>query len=141
MERWIRKTVEFGAGLVFTGKVNPSVIPYFPQKTEISGEEERYFRRAVPESVGISSGRLTAMLKALEQEKRANIHNLLVIRHGEVICECSHPGYSVNTWHLSHSMSKTVTGMAIGLLVDEGLLGLDERVVDIFKDAHYTDAR
>ena len=141
MEKWIKKTIEFGAGLVFTGKVNPSVIPYYPQKTAVSGEEEQYFKRVTPESVGISSGRLTAMLKALETEKRANIHNLMVIRGGQVICECSHPGYSVNIWHLSHSMSKTVTGMAIGILVDRGLLSLDERVVDLFPDAHYHDPR
>ena len=141
MEKWLRKTIEFGVGLVFTGKINPSVIPYYPQKTEVSGEEEKYFPRAVPESVGISSGRLIAMLKALEAEKRANIHNLMVIRHGQVICECSHPGYSVNTWHLSHSMSKTVTGIAIGFLVDEGRLSLDERLVDLFPEEHYHDER
>ena len=113
MERWVKRTIELGTGLVFTGKSNPSVIPYYPQKTEISGPEEQYFRRTNPEKKGVSSGRLLAMLKALEREKRANIHSLVCVKGGEVICECSHPGYSVNTWHLSHSMSKTVTGIAI----------------------------
>jgi len=137
----MKRVIELGAGLVFTGKANPSVVPYYPQKTEISGEEERYFHRSYPEKVGVSSGRILAMLEALEREKRANIHNLLLLKDGELICDCSHPGYSVNTWHLSHSMSKTVTGMAIGMLVDEGSLDTDTRLVDIFPHAYYHDER
>ena len=140
MERWVKRTIELGTGLVFTGKSNPSVIPYYPQKTEISGPEEQYFRRTNPEKKGVASGRLLAMLKALEREKRANIHSLVCVKGGEVICECSHPGYSVNTWHLSHSMSKTVTGIAIGILVDDGKLSVDTRLVDIFPERAYKDA-
>ena len=141
MEKWIKRAVSLGVGLVLTGKGNPSVVPYYPQKTEISGEEERYFRRSYPEHVGVSSGRILAMLEALEKEKRANVHNLIVIKDGEVISECSHPGYSTGTWHLSHSMSKTLTGMAIGVLVDAGQLSLDERLVDIFPRMHYSDLK
>ncbi len=139
MERWIKRTIELGAGLVFTGKSNPSVIPYYPQKTEISGEEEQYFHRTYPEKKGVSSGRLLAMLRALEKDKRANVHSLMCLKDGEVICECSHPGYDVNMWHLSHSMSKTVTGIAIGMLVDDGVLGLDTRLCDIFPERAYKD--
>lgn len=141
MEKWVKKAISLAVGLAFTNKHNPSVIPYYPQKTEVSGEETRYFRRSTPEHVGISSGRLLAMLGALERERRANVHNLLVIKDGLVICECSHPGYSTNVWHLSHSMSKSLTGMAIGLLVDDGLISLDERIVDIFPEVHYKDPK
>ena len=139
MERWVKRTIELGAGLVFTGKSNPSVIPYYPQKTEISGKEEEYFHRTYPEKKGVSSGRLLAMLKALEKDKRANIHTLICLKDGEVICECAHPGYSVNTWHLSHSMSKTVTGIAIGMLVDDGRLDVETRLCDIFPERAYKD--
>lgn len=141
MERWVKRAISLGVGLAFTGKRNPSVIPYYPQKTEVSGEEKRYFPRTFPEHVGISSGRMLAMLKALEREKRANIHNLLVIKDGHVITECSHPGYSTGTWHLSHSMSKSLLGMAVGLAVDDGLVSVDERLVDIFPEVHYKDPK
>ena len=141
MERWIKRTIELASGLVFTGKSNPSVIPYYPQKTQISAVEEQYFHRTAPEKKGVSSGRLLAMIKALEKEKRANIHSLLCLKGGEVICECAHPGYSVNTWHLSHSMSKTVTGIAIGMLVDDGLISTDTLLVDLFPEVQYNDAR
>ena len=139
MERWVKRTIEFAAGLAFTGKSNPSVIPYYPQKTEVSGEEEQYFHRTHPERKGVSSGRLLAMLRALEKEKRANIHSLICLKDGEVICECAHPGYSVNTWHLSHSMSKTVTGIAVGMLVDDGLLDIETPVYRLFPEVSYKD--
>ena len=141
MERWIKRTVELGAGLIFSGKPDPSVIPYYPQKTEISGDEEQYFRRTHPEKKGVSSGRLAAMLSALEKDKSVNIHTLLCLKDGEVICECSHPGYEINTWHLSHSMSKTVTGMAIGMLVDDGRLSVDTLLCDLFPEYEYKDDR
>ncbi len=140
MEKWVKRTIMLGLGLFLTNKQNPSVIRYYPQKTRISGDEERFFRRSYPERVGVKSGRLLAMIKALERERRANIHSMVVIKDGVVICECSHPGYDVNMWHLSHSMSKTLTGMAIGVLVDEGKLSLDERLVDIFPEVIYKDS-
>ena len=141
MERWMKRTVEFGAGLAFTGKSNPSVIPYYPQKTEVSGHEEQYFRRVSPERAGVSSGRLLAMLRALERDKRANIHSLICLKGPDVICECAHPGYSVNTWHLSHSMSKTVTGIAVGMLVDDGLLDISTPVYKLFPEHNYKDPK
>ena len=58
-----------------------------------------------------------------------------------MICECSAEGYSRNEWHISHSMAKTVCGMVIGTLVDEGRLGLDDRVADIFPEIAYRDKR
>ena len=141
MERWIKRTIELGAGLFFTGKTNPSVVPYYPQKTVLPTAEEPYFRRSFPERQGISSGRLLAMLTALEKERRANVHSIIVVKDGEVVCSASHPGYSVNLWHLSHSMSKTVTGLAIGMLVDDGLLSVDTRLAEIFPEYHYVDRR
>lgn len=141
MERWIKKSVELATGLIFTGRQNPSVIPYYPQKTEISSYEERYFKRTYPERHGVSSGRLIAMLKALEKDKRVNVHTLVCLKGGEVICECAHPGYDINVWHLSHSMSKTVTGMAIGMLVDDGLLSLDDYLVDLLPGYEYRDEK
>ena len=141
MDKWLKRTLDLGVGIALTGRENPSVIPYYPQKTEISGPEEKYFKRTDPESKGVSSGRLLAMLKEFEQEKNAYIHSFMVLKDGEVICECARPGYSVNIWHLAHSMSKTITGMAIGILVDDGVLSLDTRLVDVLTEYSYSDER
>ena len=141
MERWKRRAVELVGALMLGEKEDMSVVPYYPQKTMINMPERRYFPRSTPERQGVSSKRLYNMLCQLESEGRANIHSLLVLRRGEVICECSAAGYSRDEWHISHSMAKTVCGMVIGTLVDEGRLGLDDRLVDIFPELAYKDKR
>ena len=134
MEKWKKKALELITGLAFTSKRYPAVIPYEPSKTAIAGYERKYFHRSSPEKHGISSARICRLIDELENEKRANLHNLLIVKDGVVIAECSHPGYDVNISHLSHSMSKSLTGMAIGFLVDEGRITTEEKLVDIFPE-------
>ena len=141
MDKWFKRTIELLTSISFGKDGDMSVIPYYPQKTEISTDEEKYFKRSIPEAQGISSKRLYNMLCELEAEERANIHNLLVLRGGEVICECSREGYGTGIWHLSHSMSKTVTGMAIGMLYDDGMISLDDKLYTFFPEIAYKDKR
>ncbi len=130
----IKKTLRLISALSLTNDKNPAVIPYKPQKTAVSGSETRYFHREKPEKHGVSSIRLYRMLSELEAEPRANIHNIMVVKDGAVISECHAPGYDINISHLSHSMSKTVVGMAIGFLADEGKLDINARLVDFFPE-------
>ncbi len=141
MEKWKKRSIDLLASMAFGTDGTPSVVPYYPQKTKISGDEERFFRRVTPERHGISSKRIYNMLASLEAEKRANIHNLVILAGGEVISECSRDGYGVNIAHLSHSMSKTVTGMIIGILHADGLISLDDALIDIFPEIPYRDKR
>lgn len=141
MQRYLKRAIELLTDLALFGKKNPSVIPPCHTKSRISAPEARYFKRVSPRSAGVSAYRLTNMLHALEGEGRANIHNLLVIKDGVCVLEASAPGYDVNTFHLSHSMSKTVTGIAIGYLIEEERLTVGTRLVDIFPEVAFTDKR
>ncbi len=142
MEKWKKRSVDLLASLYLGSKEKTtSVIPYYPQKISVSGKEEPYFRRHSPERHGVSSKRIYNMLSELECERRANVHNLMVLKNGDVITECSRDGYNVNLWHLSHSMSKTVTGMAIGILFDEGIIDTEMKLIDIFPEISYKDKR
>lgn len=51
---------------------------------------------------------------------------LLVMYKGRIVAERYAPGYTVNTPLIGWSMSKTVTGVLVGLLVADGRLRLDE---------------
>ena len=141
MEKWKKRTVELLSGLVLSGKKSPAVIPYIPQKTKVSAEEYKDLPRRSCHSMGIAPGRLTAMLKALEAERRANLHNLMIVKDGKVICECSHPGYSVNTAHLSHSMSKSITGIAVAMLIEDGKLSAEDKAISFFEGMECQDKR
>lgn len=141
MERWIKRTVRLGAGLIFTGEENPSVIPHRVSKPTVFREDKPYFRRTSPERAGVSSGRLFALLCALERERGCNVHTLLCMRGDRVILECAAPGYSTRLPRLAHSMAKTVVGMAVGLLVSEGRLTLDTPLCELFPEVAYRDRK
>ncbi len=140
-DRWKLRALELIVGLAFTGKDKPAVIPYIPAKTEVSRHEHRDLERTTPERMGVSSSRIHSFLTALEEERRVNIHNILIVKDGAVICECSAPGYGTNIRHLSHSMSKTLTGIAICMLIDEGRLDKDAKLSEIFREYKITDKR
>jgi hypothetical protein len=141
MEKWKKRSIDLLTSLAFGKGGDSSVVSFYPQKTRLGDREEKFFRRSTPEHHGISSKRIYNMLCELESEGRANIHSLLLLADGEVISECSSDGYSVNSWHVSHSMAKTVTGMIIGILVDDGILDVGMRLADIFPDVPYKDKK
>ncbi len=89
--------------------------------------------RAVPESQGISSAHLAAFLGEMAAQEGTDIHQILVARHGKVICECGFAPYPAGLWHASYSLCKSVTGMAVGMLVREGKLRPADRVSDFFR--------
>ena len=66
--------------------------------------------------------------RALADDREANPHHAMVLRNGYVIGECAFGPCERGMWHITHSMCKSVTGMAIGLLVEEGKLDLDEKI-------------
>ncbi len=142
MEKWKKRSVELLTSIIFgRGEGSTSVVPYYPQKTAVSVSEYGYFERSTPEEHGISSKRIYNLLAALESEERSNVHSIMILKDGEVISECAAPGYSVSSWHLSHSMSKTVTGLAVGMLVDDGVLEVGMRLVDLLPGYEYKDKR
>ncbi len=91
---------------------------------------ERLARRS-PESQGVSSRHLAAFLAELAGNERTDLHHVMVLRRGAVIAEASVAPYRGGTWHASYSMCKTVTGMAVGMLVDEGRLSLEDKVLPL----------
>ena len=141
MEKWKKRAANLITSIAFGGGEKNTVVPFYPQKIRINGEEEPSIPRSIPEAHGISSKRIYNLLCDLEGERRSNVHNVMIIKDGVVISECSRPGYSVNNWHLSHSMTKSIIGMATGLLYDDGLVTLDTRLVDIFPEIPYKDKR
>lgn len=64
------------------------------------------------------------------------MHGFVIRRHGKVVAEGTwSPFDTLRVPHALYSHSKAFTSTAIGLIVDEGLVGLDERVIDIFPES------
>ena len=118
------------------GKTGGTRVDYFPQKPDFPFDTvyEQAFVRATPESQGISSELFAALLRELDASKDTEMHHFMALRHGKVICECNFAPYPKGMWHITHSMCKSITGMAIGMLIEEEKLKLDENIYDIFPD-------
>lgn len=118
------------------GKTGGTRVDYFPQKPDFPFDVvyEQAFVRATPESQGISSDLFAALLRELDASKDTEMHHFMALRHGKVICECNFAPYPKGMWHITHSMCKSITGMAIGMLIEEEKLKLDENIYDIFPD-------
>ena len=88
---------------------------------------------ATPESQGISSESINAFLDNLEQ-KRLVMHSFMMIRHGKVIAEGYWDFFDENKKNRMYSISKSFTSVAIGMMIDEKKISLNDKVVDFFPE-------
>ena len=63
-----------------------------------------------------------------------SLHSLMVVKDGKVIYERYAPGHGKDEAHVMHSVSKSFLSTAVGFAVQEGLLTVDDKVVDYFTD-------
>ncbi|MDQ0373988.1 serine hydrolase domain-containing protein [Cellulomonas humilata] len=89
--------------------------------------------RSTPAASGVSTDALTALLDRLEASA-VELHSLMVVRHGHVVAEGWWSPYSADRPHLLYSLTKSFTAIAVGIAVGDGLLSLDDRVVDVLPD-------
>lgn len=116
-----------------TGEI--SKVDYTPQKKAFSAlafPDETRLERATPESQGVSSAFFARLIRDLSEDKESRIHRFMALRHGKVIAECSFEPFDMDMWHVTYSMCKSITAMAIGILIDEGKLKLTDTLQDIF---------
>ncbi len=75
-----------------------------------------------------------AFLDAVTADPRLNLHSILVLHRGRPVLEAYADPYTPTDRQLVYSVSKTFTQLACGLAYGEGLLRLDDRVVDLLPD-------
>lgn len=86
--------------------------------------------RSTPAEAGIASRSVLDLLDDLD-ELGIELHSLMVLRGGAVAVEGWWEPYRPDHRHLLYSLSKSFTSAAIGMLVDDGRLDLDARLVDL----------
>lgn len=89
--------------------------------------------RSAPAGQGVSSRALEALLDRLEATS-VECHSLMVVRGGHVLAEGWWAPYSADRPHLLYSLTKSFTSTAVGLVIADGLLALDDRIVDVLPE-------
>lgn len=87
--------------------------------------------RSTPEEQGIESSYLAQFIDAMARNKKIHLHQIMVVRHGHIIAEAAVSPYKTGMWHSTFSMCKSFTGMAIGILMDEGKIHLEDSVLEL----------
>jgi CubicO group peptidase (beta-lactamase class C family) len=91
------------------------------------------FPRSSPEQQGVSSRAIERLIDALESGPQS-VHSMMLVRHGNVIAEGWWAPYRRSHPHSLFSISKSFTSTAVGFAIEEGLLTLDDAVVDLLPD-------
>ncbi|WP_127505763.1 serine hydrolase [Actinoplanes solisilvae] len=89
--------------------------------------------RVAPAVAGVSSRAVGELLDRLERQE-LECHSLMVVRRGRVVAEGWWTPFSAGRPHLLYSLTKSFTAVAVGLAIADGVLSLDDRVVDVLPE-------
>ncbi|MFJ3407919.1 serine hydrolase domain-containing protein [Promicromonospora sp. NPDC090134] len=92
----------------------------------------RILPRSTPEAEGLDPAALRRLVDRLDALE--DVHSVMVLRHGSVVGEAWWHPHTADRPHVMFSVSKSFTSTAVGIAVHEGLLTLDDRVVDLLPD-------
>jgi CubicO group peptidase (beta-lactamase class C family) len=89
--------------------------------------------RSAPERQGISSSAILAFIEEADKDIDS-MHSFMLVRHGHVVAEGWWGPYDPQTPHVLYSLSKSFTSTAIGMVIAEGKLSLDDEVLKFFPE-------
>lgn len=117
------------------GEVN-NILPFnsTSQKGPCCSYTGKPLKREIPENVGIPSLAIEKFIRTLDTTPMVGLHSLIIARGDKIVTEASWAPYTTKKWHVTHSLCKSVTGTAIGMLCDEGLLSINDKICDIFPE-------
>lgn len=88
-----------------------------------------------PEAQGLESKAVGALIDSLMSLPQAELHNLTVLRHGNIVAQASPSPFTADMQHELFSVSKTFTAAAVGLAIEANRLDLDDRLGAILPEA------
>lgn len=87
--------------------------------------------RALPQDKGVDPQAIVDFIEAVQADG-LELHSFMLYRDGAVVSEAFWRPYAARRPHVQHSATKSWTATAIGLLIDDGRLALDDKVVEFF---------
>ena len=95
------------------------------------------FDKITPELAGIESKRVRKYIEYLEKRK-IPLHSLAIMKGNDIFCECYWAPYTKDSLHRMYSQTKSYVSIAIGMLIDDGKISLNDKIADYFEDKIHT---
>ena len=86
-----------------------------------------------PEELGLDSKFVLQFLERM-REYKVNLHSFMLARKGDILTEAYYKPFHKDFAHRIYSSSKTYVSIAVGMLIGEGRLGLNDKLVDYFPE-------
>lgn len=91
------------------------------------------FEIITPEAAGIPSSEIKRFINYLN-DNSFSIHSLLLMKGDKIYTEAYWKPFHKDFCHRQYSQTKSFVGIAVGLLVGDGKLSLDDKIIDIFSE-------
>ena len=91
------------------------------------------FEKTTPEALGIPSRAIRKFVSFM-QRRGSNTHAFLLMRYGKICAEGYYAPYDETSLHRMYSQTKSFVSIAIGCLVDDGKLSLDDKIASHFPE-------
>jgi CubicO group peptidase (beta-lactamase class C family) len=98
-----------------------------------TSEETHPIPVTTPEAVGIPSEAVSRFLSRLEA-KNLCMHSVLMLRRGELAVEAYWRPFDERSLHRLYSTSKSIVSVAVGMLVGEGRVKVDDPLIKYFPE-------
>lgn len=109
--------------------------PFVPDKPWQAPQVPKHpLPRSFPEAEGVSSAHIERFFRELDSCSDIRVHSAVVLRHGKLIAQGHWKPYTGIYAQMVYSLSKTVTAMAVGMAIEEGLFSLDDSITELFSD-------
>jgi CubicO group peptidase (beta-lactamase class C family) len=103
-------------------------------QVKIQNTQGKRLPRATPESQGVSTEAIIKFIRAADDQVKS-MHSFMLLRHGKVVAEAWWSPESADKPHVLWSLSKSFTSTAVGLVVHERKLSIEDLVIGFFPDA------
>ena len=91
------------------------------------------FNKITPEQAGISSRHVKKFIETLNRRGLVT-HSVLMMKGTDIFAEYYWAPFTADTCHRMYSQTKSYMAVAIGLLVEDGKLSLDDKMVELFPE-------
>ena len=94
---------------------------------------KEFFTYTTPEKVGVSSENVIKFMTELEHFG-VYLHSFALIKGNEIFAEMYRKPFKKDELHRMYSTTKTFVSMALGILIGEGKVKLDDKVIKYFPE-------